>query len=119
MSSSSIIRAEAAKLISGVVHQGKSLSELLPESQAGLDSDSDRRMLGALVYGALRWYSRMDGLLSVFLERPVPRKQRVLHALMICGLYEQHYLSTAEHAVISETVSAARTADGPGAAMTG
>ena len=116
MSSSSIIRAEAAKLISGVVHQGKSLSEILPESQAGLDSDSDRRMLGALVYGALRWYSRMDGLLSVFLERPVPRKQRVLHALMICGLYEQHYLSTAEHAVISETVSAARKLRQPRAA---
>lgn len=116
MSSSSIIRAEAARVISGVVHQGKSLSELLPESQAGLDSDSDRRMVGALVYGALRWYSRMDGLLSAFLERPVPRKQRVLHALMICGLYEQHYLSTPEHAVISETVSAARKLRQPRAA---
>ncbi len=116
MSSSASLRAEAAKLISGVVHQGKSLSEILPESQAGLDSDADRRMVGALVYGALRWYSRMDGLLSAFLERPVPRKQRVLHALMICGLYEQHYLSTPEHAVISETVSAARKLRQPRAA---
>ena len=62
MSSSASLRAEAAKLISGVVHQGRSLSEILPEAQAGLDSDSDRRMVGALVYGALRWYSRMDGL---------------------------------------------------------
>lgn len=116
MSSSASLRAEAAKLISGVVHQGRSLSEILPEAQAGLDSDSDRRMVGALVYGALRWYSRMDGLLSAFLERPVPRKQRVLHALMICGLYEQHYLSTPEHAVISETVSAARKLRQPRAA---
>jgi 16S rRNA (cytosine967-C5)-methyltransferase len=116
MSSSANLRAEAAKLISGVVHQGKSLSEILPESQASLDSDTDRRMVGALVYGALRWYSRMDGLLSAFLERPVPRKQRVLHALMICGLYEQHYLSTPEHAVISETVSAARKLRQPRAA---
>lgn len=116
MSSSASLRAEAAKLISGVVHQGKSLSEILPETQAGLDSDSDRRMVGALVYGALRWYSRMDGLLSAFLERPVPRKQRVLHALMICGLTEQHYLSTPEHAVISETVSAARKLRQPRAA---
>lgn len=116
MSSSASIRAEAARLISGVVHQGKSLSEILPESQAGLDNDSDRRMVGALVYGALRWYSRMDGLLATFLERPVPRKQRVLHALMVCGLYEQHYLSTPDHAVISETVSAARKLGHPRAA---
>lgn len=116
MSSSAALRAEAAKLITGVVHQGRSLSDTLPQAQSGLDKDADRRLLGALVYGSLRWYGRLEGLLSRFLDRAVPRKQRVLHGLMICGLYEQQYLSTPEHAVVSETVSAARRLGHPRAA---
>ena len=116
MSSSADLRAEAAKLISGVVHHGRSLADNLSQVQASLERDPDRRLLGALVYGSLRWYSRMDGLLSSFLGRPVPRKQQVLNALMVCGLYEQHYLSTPDHAVVSETVSAARKLGHPRAA---
>jgi 16S rRNA (cytosine967-C5)-methyltransferase len=116
MSDSASLRAQAARVISGVVHQGQSLSELLPEAQAALDRDADRRLLGALVYGSLRWYNRMDALLAGFLGRPVARKQQVLHALMVCGLYEQHYLSTPDHAVVSETVSAARKLGHPRAA---
>jgi 16S rRNA (cytosine967-C5)-methyltransferase len=116
MSDSASLRAQAARVISGVVHQGQSLSELLPEAQAALDRDADRRLLGALVYGSLRWYNRMDALLAGFLGRPVARKQQVLHALMVCGLYEQHYLSTPDHAVVSETVSATRKLGHPRAA---
>jgi 16S rRNA (cytosine967-C5)-methyltransferase len=116
MSDSAGLRAEAARLISAVVHHGKSLSEVLPQAQASMERDADRRLLGALVYGSLRWYSRMDALLSGFLGRPVPRKQKVLHALMVCGLYEQCYLSTPDHAVVSETVSAARRLGHPRAA---
>lgn len=116
MSDSAALRAEAAKLITAVVHQGRSLSDTLPPAQAALDKDADRRLLGALVYGSLRWYGRLEGLLSRFLDRAVPRKQRVLHGLMICGLYEQHYLSTPDHAVVSETVSAARRLGHPRAA---
>ncbi|MCJ7558229.1 MAG: 16S rRNA (cytosine(967)-C(5))-methyltransferase RsmB [Gammaproteobacteria bacterium] len=116
MSNSAGLRAEAAKLISDVVHHGKSLSENLSQTQAAMERDADRRLLGALVYGSLRWYSRMDALLSRFLGRPVPRKQQVLNALMVCGLYEQHYLSTPDHAVVSETVSAARKLGHPRAA---
>ncbi|MCW8845030.1 MAG: 16S rRNA (cytosine(967)-C(5))-methyltransferase RsmB [Gammaproteobacteria bacterium] len=116
MSNSAGLRAEAAKLISEVVHHGKSLSDNLSQVQAAMEREADRRLLGALVYGSLRWYSRMDGLLSSFLGRPVPRKQQVLNSLMVCGLYEQHYLSTPDHAVVSETVTAARMLGHPRAA---
>jgi 16S rRNA (cytosine967-C5)-methyltransferase len=92
------------------------LSDNLSQVQAAMEREADRRLLGALVYGSLRWYSRMDGLLSSFLGRPVPRKQQVLNSLMVCGLYEQHYLSTPDHAVVSETVTAARMLGHPRAA---
>lgn len=108
MSQSAELRALAARVLAQVVHHGRSLSEVLPPAQDRAGSDASRRLLGALVYGSLRWYGRMDALLGSLLRKPVAKRQAELHCLMICGLYELQYLSTPAHAVVAETVNAAR-----------
>jgi 16S rRNA (cytosine967-C5)-methyltransferase len=108
MSQSAALRALAATVLAKVVCDGRSLSDILPPAQAQAGNDASRRLLGALVYGSLRWYGRMDALLGSLLRKPVGSRQAELHCLMICGLYELRYLSTPDHAVVAETVNAAR-----------
>lgn len=116
MSQSARVRAGAAKVLAAVIGEGRSLSDVLPGAQAALGPDADRRLLGALVYGSLRWYGRLDPLLGRLLNKPLGPRQLDLHCLMVCGLFELHYLSTPRHAAVAETVNAARQLGQPRAA---
>ncbi len=104
-SSPSQVRAAAARLVAGVVQEGRSLDELLANDA---DEGSARAFKRALAYGVLRWHLRLDAILRRLADRPPERMAPELRALIEIGLYQLMSGETAAHAAVAETVEAAR-----------
>lgn len=107
-------RAAAAKLTWQIIDNGKSLDASLSAyfSDAQLSSqalsDQDKGFVQELVYGVCRWYGELDSLANQLLRSPIRKKDRVVHFVLLVGLYQLHHLDTANHAAVAETVSACK-----------
>jgi 16S rRNA (cytosine967-C5)-methyltransferase len=100
-------RALAATVVSQVLDQGRSLSDILPAAIARLTDASERGLLQELGYGVLRWYPQLAAVARVLLHKPPKRKDRDLYALVLVGLYQLIHLRVAPHAAVSLSVAAA------------
>ncbi|WP_108652583.1 16S rRNA (cytosine(967)-C(5))-methyltransferase RsmB [Dongshaea marina] len=100
-------RAEAARVIHSVIHQGQSLSNALPRAQAKVGA-RNRALLQELCFGTLRWYGRLDAIAAQLLKKPLKGKQRILHSLILVGLYQLLYTRVPDHAAVTETVNASK-----------
>ena len=97
-------RAAAAGVIAGVL-AGRSLDTLLAGAQARV-AERDRPLLAQLCYGTLRLAPRLDALAGQLLDRPLRRKDRDVHALLLLGLYQLSDTRIPDHAAVAETVAA-------------
>ena len=104
-------RAVAASII-GRVLAGQSLNRLLPEALDAADT-AQRPLCQELVYGTLREWPCLVEVCLGFLDKPLRRKDQDVMALLCVGLYEMRHLNTPSHAVVSETVNAARVLKKP------
>ncbi|ART82806.1 16S rRNA (cytosine(967)-C(5))-methyltransferase [Oceanisphaera profunda] len=100
-------RAAAANIIHQVLNQGQSLSSLLPRYQQDVAA-KDRALLQELCFGTLRWYSRLDAITKPLLEKPLKGKYRVVHSLVLVGIYQLLYTRIPPHAALAETVNACK-----------
>ncbi len=107
-------RAVAARLL-GRLEQGESLSVLLAGEMAGLEP-RDRPLVKALCFGVARWWPQLEALLGLLMERPLKARDRDIKALLLLGLYQLQHMRIAPHAVVDETVGAARSLKKPWAA---
>ncbi len=102
------VRALAAKGLAEVALGGTSLSRVLAELQPRLGDARDRALLTALLSEGARWWLRFDAALSLMLERPLPRKEAELRALLVLGLVQLEVLGLPAYAAVAATVNAAR-----------
>ena len=103
------LRASAANCIYQVVDKGRSLTDVLPATQAKFDNPKDKALLQQLCYGVLRWLPRLDFFCSRLLQKPLKGKQRPFQFLLYVGCYQLLMTRIPAHAAISETVEAAVT----------
>ncbi len=97
------LRARAARVVAAVA-AGKSLQSALP---AEVETAShDNAALQALVYGTVRSYIKLQALLEQLLDRPLKKRDAVMRALLLVGLFELRAGQTPDHAVVAETVNA-------------
>ena len=99
-------RQVAADII-GRVLSGESLNHLLP---AAFDqvADGQRPLCQELVYGTLREWPMLQGIINSLIKKPLRKKDNDVLALIGSALYEFTQLSTPKHAVVSETVNTVR-----------
>ncbi|TKI03244.1 16S rRNA (cytosine(967)-C(5))-methyltransferase RsmB [Martelella alba] len=100
------LRALAAKAVAQVLDQGVSLSQSLPALQSPLN-DKDRALLQELCFGTLRTLPELDQHIGRLMAKPLAGKQRVVHCLLMVGLYQLLHTRIPRHAALSETVEAA------------
>ena len=100
------LRSLAAQLIERVVDKGESLSAILPGAQKTL-ADKDGALLQELCFGVMRTLPQLEALIGKLMERPLTGKQRVLHYLIMVGLYQVLYTRVPAHAALAETVAGA------------
>lgn len=99
------LRLTAARIIDDVTN-GRSLSDALPKQLSKMKDARDRAFVQAICYGVCRSYLQLDGVLSHLLRKPMKAKDSDVHALLMVGLYQLMQMHTADHAAVSETVSA-------------
>lgn len=102
-------RLQAARAVAAVLARGRSLDDVLPGELAEL-AGPDRGLAAELAYGSLRLAPRLGWLLNRLLKRPLDRREPLVHALLLTGLYQLGSLRTPAHAAINETVNAVREA---------
>jgi len=102
-------RAAAAQSAWQIIDNGQSLDAVLAQLFDSSDySPQDRGFIQELVYGVCRWYGELDAISTTLLRSPIRKKDRVVHFILLVGLYQLKHLDTAEHAGVGETVSACK-----------
>jgi len=101
------LRGTAAQVVDAVVTSGQSLDRAIADRERHV-ADDDRPLLRLLCYGALRHHWRLADRVNMLLDRPLKQRDRVIKALLAIGLYQLNDTRIPDHAVVSETVEAAR-----------
>jgi len=101
------LRATAAEIVDAVVMQGRSLDAALQSKERRVVPE-DRPVLRLLCYGALRRHWRLQAWINTLLDRPLKQRDSVINSLLAIGLYQITETRIPDHAVVSQTVEAAR-----------
>jgi len=101
------LRATAARIVDAVVTSGRSLDAALADFEQQVATD-DRALLRLLCYGPLRHHWRLQAWIGQLLERPLKPRDSVVNALLAVGLFQLSDTRIPDHAVVSQTVEAAR-----------
>jgi 16S rRNA (cytosine967-C5)-methyltransferase len=100
----SFARWQAARVLSKVIHQGRSLNDALNQC-IPLD-DKERPLIQHYGYGVCRHYFTLKFLLHTLLSHPLREKEQELECLLLLGLFECRDEATADHVAVSQAVSA-------------
>ncbi len=101
------LRATAAQVVDNVVSKGRSLDRALADFQ-GQVSERDRALLRMLSYGTLRSHWHLQAWINALMSRPLKARDSCINALLAVGLFQLSDTRIPDHAVVSETVEAAR-----------
>ncbi|MEG9476301.1 16S rRNA (cytosine(967)-C(5))-methyltransferase RsmB [Mannheimia sp. HC-2023] len=101
-------RAVSATIILQVLDQGKSLSTLIPEAQKQLDP-KDLPLVQEITFGVCRVLPRLESIIKLLVEKPLKGKTRLVHCLLLVGLYQLLYMRVPAHAAVDEVVNATKS----------
>ncbi|MEP1144285.1 MAG: transcription antitermination factor NusB [Henriciella sp.] len=103
-------RLAAAELLMTVLEERRTLDEALATTETFDQlSGPDRGFARAMASAALRHLGRIDAGLAPFLDRPLDTATPPSRALLRIGAAQAWLLETPDHAVVGETVAAAKT----------
>ena len=102
------VRADAARVLDGVLHRGRSLKAELAAVLPALEDPRDRALLEAIVFAALRRRAAYAAALAGWMPRPPGRRDAPLRALLYAGFAQLDALRLPAHAAVAATVEAAR-----------
>ncbi len=101
-----IPRLSTVKTLAKVFDQGLNLSDA--DSTAGLPDERDRSLSRHLAYGVCRWLGSLEWLSDRLLRKPLKKRDRDIHRLILMGLFQLMQDGTAPYAAINETAECAR-----------
>ncbi|OOH91446.1 16S rRNA (cytosine(967)-C(5))-methyltransferase [Pasteurellaceae bacterium 15-036681] len=100
-------RAVSAQIILQVLDQGKSLSTLIPEATNQVDA-KDLPLVQEITFGICRVLPRLETIIKQLVEKPLKGKTRIVHCLLLVGLYQLLYMRVPAHAAVDEVVNATK-----------
>lgn len=101
------LRAVMAEVILQVLDQGKSLSALLPSAQQQIKAQ-DIALLQEVCFGVCRVLPRLERIIEKLVTKPLKGKTRIVHCLLLVGLYQLLYTRIPAHAAVDEVVNATK-----------
>ncbi len=107
------VRALAAQALDQVVRGGVSLRTAFTQVAPRVADSRDRAFLSALLHEGARWWLRYDAIIGRLLQKPLHRREPVVHALLVLGLVQLAVLALPEYAAVAGTVEATRTLKRP------
>ena len=102
-------RAVAVRLLAAVLHDRRSLDEVLARELAKTSMEPRDRALARLIAGTvLRRLGELEVVLTSFLEKPLPERQGQLWPILLSGAAQLLFLQTPPHAAVSIAVEQVR-----------
>jgi 16S rRNA (cytosine967-C5)-methyltransferase len=101
------LRATAAQVVDSVISHGRSLDRALADFESQV-AERDRALLRMLSYGTLRNHWHLQAWIDTLLSRPLKARDSCINQLLAVGLFQLSDTRIPDHAVVSETVEAAR-----------
>jgi 16S rRNA (cytosine967-C5)-methyltransferase len=101
------VRAVAAEIVDSVVGGGQSLDASIANNEQRV-ALNDRSLLRMLCFGSLRHHWQVQDWIDQLVSKPLRKRDSVINALLGVGLYQLAEMRIPDHAVVSETVEAAR-----------
>ncbi|QGM81470.1 16S rRNA (cytosine(967)-C(5))-methyltransferase RsmB [Otariodibacter oris] len=101
-------RAISAQIIRQVLDEGKSLSALIPQIQQEVDA-KDLPFIQEITFGVCRVLPRLEAIIKLLVAKPLKGKTRLVHCLLLVGLYQLLYMRVPAHAAVDEVVNATKT----------
>lgn len=105
-------RAVALEWLTQVIDKGRSVNQILSDPNNQLDPQQ-QALTKQLLFGSLRYYFQLRTLADTLLNKPLKAKDTDVLLVIILGLYQLKYLSTPDHAAISESVELTRELNKP------
>ncbi len=106
-------RLAAARVLAAVGDRGRSLKAELATALPGLEDVRDRALVEAICFAVLRRRPAYEAALAQWLQRPLPRRDAELVALLMAGFAQLDVLQLPAHAALSATVEAVRALGRP------
>jgi 16S rRNA (cytosine967-C5)-methyltransferase len=106
------VRAVAAEVVDAVVKGGRSLDAVIRENEIRLPAN-ERALMRMLCFGSVRQHWRLQSWIGQLIGKPLRKRDSVINSLLAIGLYQIVEMRIPDHAVVSETVQAARTLKRP------
>lgn len=100
------LRSISAQLVEQVIDKGQSLSNILPAAQQQLN-EKDRALLQEISFGVIRYLPQLEHIILQLMDKPMKGKQRVIHYLLMVGIYQLLHTRVPAHAALAETVEGA------------
>lgn len=102
-------RAHVCKALDLIIYQKYGLDAAL-KGQTNFEgmAQADLNFMHLLLLTTLRRYGQAEKLLSLFLEKPLPSKRKVVHLILIMGIVQLYFLKTPPHAAIDTSVALVR-----------
>lgn len=101
-------RMAAIKVVALVIADGVRLEQAVASVSC---SDSERPLVRALSFGALRFGHRLERMGSMLVTRGWEQQAPMMKALLLVGLYQLEYAHAPAHAAIHTTVESAKRLD--------
>ncbi|OCG20316.1 16S rRNA (cytosine(967)-C(5))-methyltransferase RsmB [Gilliamella sp. App4-10] len=102
------IRAICAKAIFNVLEEGQSLSATLITLNYKI-ADKDKALVQEICFGVMRVLPELNFYIHTLMSKVLTGKNRILHYLLLVGIYQILYTRIPEHAAVGETVNAVNT----------
>ena len=100
-------RLAAVQAITAVLRKGRNLPDALEGVLGQVSDERDRALTQALAYGVVRWYWRLNWLLSELLNTPLKQRDADIQVSLMLGLYQLMEMRVPDHAAVGETVKLA------------
>ncbi|MEM7194579.1 MAG: 16S rRNA (cytosine(967)-C(5))-methyltransferase RsmB [Pseudomonadota bacterium] len=98
----------AARCLHDIVDRNKSLDVTLADNASRIQSEESAR-LRETVYGSCRFFCYLSSILDEVLHKPIKRRNRLIHHLIVVGMYHIEFMHTPDHAVVNSCVNAAKS----------
>jgi 16S rRNA (cytosine967-C5)-methyltransferase len=99
-------RLIACRAVQLVADKGLNSDKAL--ENAGITQLADARDVSfarSICLGTLRWHLQLEAILSQLLDKPLQRKHRDVHFLLLTALFQLAKTDIARHGIVSETVN--------------
>lgn len=106
-------RLAAARVLAAVSDQGRSLKAELAVALPAIADVRDRALVEALCFAVLRRHPAYEAALALWLQRPLPKRDAELKALLMVGFAQLDVLQLPAHAALSATVETTRAMGRP------